>query len=102
MTQATTLQHRFRSLLRGEPRAVIDWIDDRGARGLVSCVAVIVVGCGLFGATVGLRRSPLQAVYVAVKMPLVILLTSAGNSVLNGMLAQLLGTGLSFRQTALA
>ncbi len=63
---------------------------------------MIVLGCGLYGATVGLWRSPLQAVYVAVKMPLVILLTAAGNAALNGMLAQLLGTGLSFRQTSLA
>jgi hypothetical protein len=63
---------------------------------------VIVVGCGLFGTTVGLWRSPLQAVYVAMKLPLVILLTAVGNAVLNGVLAQLLGTGLSFRQTSLA
>lgn len=63
---------------------------------------MIFVGCGLYGASVGLWRSPLQAGYVAVKMPLVILLTAAGNAVLNGTLAQLLGTGLSFRQTSLA
>lgn len=102
MLPATPLQHRLRALLRGDPQTVVDWIDDRGARGLVSCIGVIVVGCGLYGATVGLWRSPLQAVYVAVKMPLVIMLTAAGNAVLNGMLAQLLGTGLSFRQTSLA
>jgi hypothetical protein len=98
-TPATPLQQRFRALLRGEAQAVVAWIDEGG---LVSCVAVIVVGCGMFGAAVGLWRSPLQAVYVAIKMPLVILLTAAGNAVLNGMLAQLLGTGLSFRQTSLA
>ncbi len=102
MTPITPLQRRFRALLRGEPQTVVDWIDDRGARGLLSCIGVIVVGCGLYGATVGLWRSPLQAVYVAVKIPLVIMLTAAGNAVLNGMLAQLLGTGLSFRQTSLA
>jgi hypothetical protein len=102
MPPTNPLQHRLRALLRGEPQTVVDWIDDRGAGGLVSCIGVIVVGCGLFGATVGLWRSPLQAVYVAVKMPLVIMLTAAGNAALNGMLAQLLGTGLSFRQTSLA
>jgi hypothetical protein len=102
MAPVNDLQHRFRALLRGEPQTVLDWIDDRGPRGLVSCVGMIVVGCGLYGASVGLWRSPLQAVYVAVKMPLVILLTAAGNAVLNGTLAQLLGTGLSFRQTSLA
>ena len=101
MDQTTTLQHRFRALLRGD-QAAFNWIYNRGAWGLVSCVTMIIVGCGLFGATVGLWRSPLQAVYVAVKMPLVILLTAIGNAVLNGVLAQLLGTGLSFRQTSLA
>ena len=102
MLLSTPLRHRLRALLRGEPIAVTDWIDDRGPRGLASCVAVIVVGCALYGATVGLWRSPLQAVYVAVKMPLVLLLTAAGNAALNGILAKLLGTGLSFRQTSLA
>jgi hypothetical protein len=93
---------RIRALLRGEPRTVVDWIDEGGARALLTCLGVIVVGCGLYGATVGLWRSPLQALYVAVKIPLVILLTAAGNAMLNGMLAQLLGTGLTFRQTSLA
>src|SRR5258707_13997772 len=102
MPPDTPLQPRLRALIRGGPQTVLDWIDDRGAGGLVRCIGVIVVGCGLYGATVGLWRSPFQAVYVAVKMPLVIMLTAAGNAVLNGMLAQLLGTGLSFRHTSLA
>ena len=102
MTPNTPWQHRFRALLRGDPQTVVDWIDDRGACGLVRCIGVIVAGCGLYGASVGLWRSPLQAAFVAVKMPLVILLTAAGNAVLNGVLAQLLGTGLSFRQTSQA
>jgi hypothetical protein len=34
--------------------------------------------------------------------PLLILLTCAGNALLNGILAQILGSGLSFRQTSLA
>ena len=102
MTPATALPHRLRALLRGDPQTVVAWIAERGARGLLSCIGVIVVGCGMYGATVGLWRSPLQAVYVALKIPLVILLTAAGNAVLNGVLAHLLGSGLSFRQTSLA
>lgn len=102
MTPASPTHRRFRALLRGDPQTVIPWIDDRGARGLRTCIAVTVVGCGLYGAAVGLWRSPLQAVYVALKIPLVLLLTAGGNAVLNGILAQLLGTGLSFRQTSLA
>jgi hypothetical protein len=102
MTLSPSLPQRLRALLRGEPAAVIGWINDGDARALANCVGVIVVGCALYGASVGLWRSPLQAGYVAVKMPLVLLLTAAGNAALNGMLAQLLGSGLSFRQTSLA
>jgi hypothetical protein len=51
---------------------------------------------------VGLWRAPLQSLYTAIKFPLLILLTCAGNALLNGLLAQLLGSGLSFRQTSVA
>jgi hypothetical protein len=56
----------------------------------------------MYGATVGLWHAPQQALYTAIKFPLLILLTTAGNAALNGMLGQLLGTGLSFRQTSAA
>jgi hypothetical protein len=61
-----------------------------------------VIGCGTYGYTVGLWRAPLQAVYTGLKFPLLIFLTCGGNALLNGILAQLLGSGLSFRQTSLA
>jgi len=61
-----------------------------------------VLGAGVYGATIGLWRSPLQAVFAGVKFPLVIVLTCGGNAVLNGVLAQVFATGLSFRQTTLA
>jgi len=66
------------------------------------CTAVIVAGSGAYGATIGLGRAPLQAAYTAVKFPLLVLLTTVGNALLNGMLAQLLGLGISFRRSALA
>jgi hypothetical protein len=65
-------------------------------------LAVIVAGSGVYGAMIGLGRAPLQAAYTALKFPLLILLTTAGNALLNGMLAQLLGLGISFRQSTLA
>jgi hypothetical protein len=61
-----------------------------------------LIGAGLYGATLGLWRGPLQALYTAIKFPLVIFLTCLGNGAINGMLAQILGSGLSFRQTAVA
>ena len=62
----------------------------------------IVVGSSAYGATIGLWRAPLQSVFTAIKFPLLIFLTCIGNGAVNGMLAQVLGSGLSFRQTAFA
>ena len=44
----------------------------------------------------------MQAFYTAIKLPLVILLTTAGNGLLNGMLAPLLGLNMTFRQSLAA
>ena len=71
-------------------------------RSLMTYGAIIGVGCGLYGVTVGLWRAPQQSLYTALKFPLLIFLTSAGNALLNGILAQLLGSGMSFRQSACA
>jgi hypothetical protein len=65
-------------------------------------LAIIVAGAGLFGAAVGSWRAPLQSLYTAVKLPLILLLTSLGNGLLNAMLAPLLGINLSLRQSLLA
>jgi len=51
---------------------------------------------------VGLWHHPLQAAYGAIKFPLLIFGTVLGNAALNGMLAQVLGLPLTFRQTSLA
>jgi hypothetical protein len=50
----------------------------------------------------GWWRAPEQAGYVAIKFPLIILLTTIGNALLNGMLAPLLGLNIPFRQSFLA
>jgi hypothetical protein len=76
-------------------------VDDRSWRWTLFCAFVIMAGCGLYGVSVGLWRSPLQSVYTGLKFPLLIFLTCAGNGLLNGLLGQLMGTGLSFRQTAM-
>ena len=65
-------------------------------------VLVIVAGCAAYGFTLGMGRAPLMGVYVAIKLPLLILLTLTVNALLNGILAQVLGSGLSFRQTGSA
>jgi len=49
----------------------------------------------------GSWRGAMQAFYTGIKLPLVMLLTTLGNGLLNGMLAPLLGLNASFRQTGL-
>ena len=93
---------RLTSLLRGDADEMLAFLDDAGPRGTILCALTILLGSGLYGATVGLWRAPLQALFTAAKFPLLIFLTGAGNAVLNGLLAQLLGSGLSFRQTSRA
>src|SRR5262245_17313816 len=66
------------------------------------CVGVIAIGAGLYGGAMGYWRAPKQALFVAIKFPLIILLTTFGNALLNAMLAPLLGANLSLRQSFLA
>ncbi len=87
------------ALLRGECETLVAWTERFGLRRLALCLAVIVLGAGAFGAAVGVWRSPLQAFYTAAKLPLIILLTTLGNGLLNGMLAPLLGLNLGFRES---
>ena len=89
-------------LCRGDSERIAPWLDERNPRWPLTCMVTITAGCALYGGVVGLWRAPLQAVYTAIKMPLLIFLTCGGNALLNGLLAQVLGSGLSFRQTSLA
>jgi hypothetical protein len=96
------MRDRLKILLRGNADEITHWLVEPGIRWTATCALVVLLGSGLYGFTVGLWRAPLQSFYTALKFPLLIFLTGAGNALLNGMLAQLLGSGLSFRQTSLA
>jgi hypothetical protein len=69
---------------------------------IVLYLLLIIFGAGVYGASVGSWRSPVQGGYTAIKFPLILLLTAFGNALLNAMLAPLLGLNLRFRQTLLA
>jgi hypothetical protein len=86
-------------LLRGELEPIAAWIGRWSTRRFALHIAVIIVGAGLYGAAMGWWRDPQQALYVAVKFPLIILLTTLGNALLNAMLAPLLGLNIPFRQS---
>lgn len=79
-----------------------DWLDEPSARRVVVVAGATVLGLAAYGFTVGYWRSPVMGAYVAVKLPLLILLTLGCNGLLNGLLGILLGTGLGFRQSWLA
>lgn len=93
---------RCKQLCRGEVESIARWLNEPGSRVLITCFVAIIAGCGLYGFTVGWWRAPRQSLFTAIKFPLLIFLTCAGNALLNGMLAQLLGSKLSFRQTSRA
>jgi hypothetical protein len=58
------------------------------------------MGAGAYGAVLGLWHGPRLALYVAVKLPLVLLLTSALTLVFSWMVTALLGLPLRFGQVA--
>jgi len=88
------------------PRKVIqpdeDWLDTPDARRTLGVALTAIVGLALYGFSVGFWRAPVMGLFVAVKMPLLVLLTLVCNGLLNGLLGILLGTGLGFRQSLLA
>jgi len=89
------------ALLRGEPQFLRAWSERWDIGRLALCLGVIFAGAGLYGAAMGWWRAPLAAVFVALKFPLIILLTATGNALLNAMLAPLLGLNISLRQSFL-
>jgi hypothetical protein len=89
-------------LLRGEIDSAVCWTAEVNGRRLLTWLLVAVVGSAAFGASIGWWRAPEQAIYTAIKFPVVILLTVFGNSILNAMLAPLLGVDIGLRQSFLA
>ena len=87
------------TLLRGEREAIEAWLRGNLTARLALHVAVIVVGAGCYGAAMGWWRDPQQALFTAVKFPVIILLTTLGNALINGMIAPLLGLDIPFRRS---
>ena len=101
-TTAQPVDADFSTLLRAESGSMTEWTEEWSPRRVVTHIAVILIGAGCFGAAMGWWRSPENALYVAIKFPLVLLLTAVGNALLNGMLAPLLGLNITLRQSLLA
>ena len=87
------------AFLRAEPECFRGWMLSRQGSLVAFCIVVTIAGAGSYGAAMGCWRDSLQAFYTGIKLPLVILLTTLGNGLLNGMLAPLLGLNVTFRQS---
>ncbi|MFN0007878.1 MAG: hypothetical protein ACKVXR_08210 [Planctomycetota bacterium] len=98
MTSAS-LASRASALLRSEPSMASGWIFSRNAAGFLEPVLLLTVGGSAYGAAMGLWRDPLLAAYVAIKLPLLLVLTALTNAVLNGLWARRLGLDLTFAQS---
>lgn len=102
MNAAATRFREIPTLLRGDPATTAAWTQTVSGARVATWLAVTIAGSAAFGAAMGWWREPHQALYTAAKFPLVILLTTLGNALLNAMLAPLLGVNLSLRQSLLA
>lgn len=101
-TAANLDLHELNALLRGDAKTIADWMTHRSAWRFALHLAMIIFGAGLYGAAMGWWRDSQQALFVAIKFPLIILLTVVGNAFINAMLAPLLGLNIPFRQSFLA
>ena len=91
--------HEISTLLRGELTAINGWIKQWSVRRFLFHIGIIILGAGFYGAAMGWWRDPQQALFTAIKFPLIILLTTIGNVLINAMFAPLLGLNIPFRQS---
>ncbi|MBI5800884.1 MAG: hypothetical protein HZA92_09215 [Verrucomicrobia bacterium] len=102
MNSAALQLRQVPALLRGETEAVAPWTDTVSPARVATWLAVTIGGSAAFGAAMGWWRAPEQALFTALKLPLVLLFTALGNALLNAMLAPLLGVNIGLRQSLLA
>ena len=102
MSFFSSIAQHSHGLLRGEDRCCLETLEEKDRRSTLICLLLIFLGVGSYGASIGIWQGPIQACFVAIKLPWVILLTLLMNAILNGILASLSGVRLTFVQTTLA
>ncbi|MDF1851226.1 MAG: hypothetical protein P1U85_10350 [Verrucomicrobiales bacterium] len=102
MFSSLPLFSHAKKLLQDGQDTAVSWIEEKPPASILGSLAILFLGVGVYGASIGLWQGLEQACYVAIKLPFAILLTLLANGLLNGILASLLGVRLSFRETSLA
>lgn len=87
------------ALCRGDNGLLADWIGAARTGSVRCCLLLIALGCGAYGFTVGLRNGWEMGAYVAVKLPLILLITLLLNGLLNGLLGLVVGSGIGVRKS---
>ena len=67
---------------------------------ITQAALVVLFGAAIYGWTFGLWRSPWLALYVAIKLPVLLVLTTSMVLVFNWLLAHIMGSGLGIAQVA--
>lgn len=92
--------HQFvQGLCLGDHQMLGKWLTHSPRRMLSSTIPCILCGCGLYGLSMGFWHGWEMGIYVALKLPLLIFCTLIVNGLLNGLLAQVLDSGISMRQS---
>lgn len=100
-----SISSRFKSLshigalCRGEEGLLSRWITGEEGGSFFYCLVLIVAGCSAYGFTIGMRNGWEMALYVAIKLPAIIIITVTLNGLLNGMLSLLFGSGIGFLES---
>ncbi len=86
-------------LCAGFPETLAEMISLPLRKALLPCVAISAFCGACYGFSVGIWRAPTQGFYVAIKIPVLIILTGIGNAMINGMLAQVFGSKMSLKES---
>lgn len=87
------------ALCRGDHQLLTEWLTLSPKKMFIRTIPCVVVGCALYGFSMGLWRGAEMGSYVALKLPLLIFCTLLVNGLINGLLAAVLGSGITIRQS---
>lgn len=76
-----------------------EWLTLNPRKMLSFTIPCVLIGCALYGFSMGLWRGAEMASYVAIKLPMLIFCTLLVNGLINGLLAVVLDSGITMRQS---